>query len=200
MWRSRSGTAIDISNNREIILALRSGNEAIFDAVYRFYFGRLLLFGTRYMASEPEVEEVVQDTMLWLWENKHTLIEDCSLKSLLFTIVKNKLLNRLARAEVKGRVVDEIEQKYTALFNDPDSVLQNKELMRCYQRAISSMPKEHRQAFEMNRNGQLTHKEIALKLGVSNQTVNYRISQALKFLRSQLKDFFPLIFCGIYAL
>ena len=39
----------------------------------------------------------------------------------------------------------------------------------------------------------MTHKEIAEKLNVSPQTINYRIGQALKILRSELKDYLPLI-------
>ena len=45
----------------------------------------------------------------------------------------------------------------------------------------------------MNRKQHLTHKEIALKLNISPQTVNYRIGQTLKQLRVELKDFLPLI-------
>jgi RNA polymerase sigma-70 factor (ECF subfamily) len=44
----------------------------------------------------------------------------------------------------------------------------------------------------MNRFEKLTHKEIAEKLNVSPQTVNYRIGQALKILRKELKDYLPL--------
>ena len=36
------------------------------------------------------------------------------------------------------------------------------------------------------------YKEIAEKLNVSPQTVNYRIGQALKLLRIALKDYLPL--------
>jgi hypothetical protein len=36
------------------------------------------------------------------------------------------------------------------------------------------------------------HREIAEKLNVSPQTVNYRIGQALKILRKELKDYLPL--------
>ena len=35
--------------------------------------------------------------------------------------------------------------------------------------------------------------EIAEKLKVSPQTINYRISQALKILRIELKDYLPLL-------
>ena len=43
--------------------------------------------------------------------------------------------------------------------------------------------------YVMSRYKQLTHKEIADKLEVSVQTVNYRIGKALQFFRIRLKDF-----------
>ena len=66
------------------------------------------------------------------------------------------------------------------------------ELFRLYEEALRQLPKECREAYEMNRNQHLTHKEIAEKLKVSPQTVNYRIGQALKLLRVALKDYLPL--------
>ena len=61
-----------------------------------------------------------------------------------------------------------------------------------YEEALKRLPKEYLEAYEMNRNQHLTHKEIAEKLNVSPQTINYRIGQALKLLRVALKDYLPL--------
>ena len=66
------------------------------------------------------------------------------------------------------------------------------ELFRLYEEALKKLPKEYLEAYEMNRNQHLTHKEIAEKLNVSPQTINYRIGQALKLLRVALKDYLPL--------
>ena len=45
----------------------------------------------------------------------------------------------------------------------------------------------------MNRFENLTYQEIADKAGVSSKTIAYRISQALKILRTELKDYIPLL-------
>ena len=85
----------------------------------------------------------------------------------------------------------EIVEKYEGEFSNPDFYLEN-ELLRLYEEALKQLPEEYRKAYEMNRNHRLTHKEIAEKLKVSPQTVNYRIGQALKLLRVALKDYLPL--------
>lgn len=130
--------------------------------------------------------------MLWLWENRLTLIPEMSLKSLLFTIVKNKCLNHLRREQTKSEIYNSIRDRYKEEFEDPDFYLE-RELMTLYEDAMSRLSPNFRAAFELSRSAGLTHKEIAEKLQVSVQTVNYRISNALEFLREELKDYLPLI-------
>ena len=76
---------LDINNNKSIINALKAGEEYVFDAVYRYYFRRLCAFCSQYVSEQEEIEEIVQDTMMWLWENRCSLMEELTLKTLLFT-------------------------------------------------------------------------------------------------------------------
>lgn len=181
---------IDINDNKQIVSALNEGHESVFDAVYRHYFKKLCAFCSQYIPDLEETEEIVQETMVWLWENRLTLKAELTLKSLLFTIVKNKALNRISHYEIKQKVHEEIHQKYESTFENPDFYDQD-ELFRMYRQTLEKMPKDIRETFLMNRDRNLTHKEIAAILNVSPQTVNYRIGQALKMLRQALKDYLP---------
>lgn len=187
----RSPIIIDIDNNKSIVNALRTGDEKVFNAVYRYYFRRLCAFCSQYVNEQEEIEEIVQDTMMWLWENRTALMPELTLKTLLFTIVKNKSLNRISHIEVKRKVHQEIEEKYKEEFTNPDFYMFN-ELFALYEDALKKLPADYREAYEMNRNRLMTHKEIAEELQVSPQTINYRIGQALKLLRATLKDYLPL--------
>ena len=181
---------IDINDNKQIVSALNEGHESVFDAVYRHYFKKLCAFCSQYIPDLEETEDIVQETMVWLWENRLTLKAELTLKSLLFTIVKNKALNRISHYEIKQKVHEEIHQKYESTFENPDFYDQD-ELFRMYCQTLEKMPKDIRETFLMNRDRSLTHKEIAATLNVSPQTVNYRIGQALKMLRQALKDYLP---------
>lgn len=182
---------LDINNNKSVITALKAGEESVFDAVYRHYYRRLCAFCSQYISEQEEIEEIVQDTMMWLWENRCSLLEELTLKTLLFTIVKNKALNRISHFEIRRKVHQEIVEKFEKEFESPDFYLGN-ELFRLYEEALQQLPEDYRQAYEMNRNQHLTHKEIAERLNVSPQTINYRIGQTLKILRTALKDYLPL--------
>lgn len=182
---------LDINDNKSQIIALQTDKEVAFDFLYRAYFPRLCAFCSQYIDEQEEVEEVVQETMLWLWENTSTLNADLNLKTLLFTIVKNKALNRITHYEIKRKVHQDIAEKYKAEFESPDFYTTD-ELFQSYEEAVKNLPKEFREAYLLTRRKNLTHKEIASKLNVSPQTVNYRVGQALKLLRIALKNFLPL--------
>ena len=179
-----------VFDNNQDVANLQTGDKYHFEKIYKTYFAGLCSFASQYVPLE-EAKEIVQETMLWLWENRTSLNLNVSLKSLLFTIVKNKSLNRITHKETKNRVLQIIEEKYHSQFNDPDFYLE-KELISLYRQALEKLPEKCREAFEMNRLEGFTYNEIAQVLGVSPQTVGYRIGQALKLLRQDLKDYLPL--------
>ena len=129
---------------------------------------------------------------MWIWENKDALNPDLSLKNLLFTMVKNKSLNLVTHQEVRRKVHQEIIDTFEEAFEDPDTYL-NRELFQVYRAALAKLPPDFREAFELNRKNHLTHREIAERLNIAPQTVNYRICQALKILRTELKDYLPIL-------
>ena len=179
---SQSPIYLDINNNKSVITALKAGEEKVFDVVYRHYFRRLCAFCSQYVSEQEEIEEIVQETMMWLWENRKSLVADMSLKSLLFTIVRNKCLNTISHIQVKQQVHERLYAKFQEQFENPDFYIG--ELMALASKAIRVLPDEYRKAFEMNRFEEMTYNEIAERTGVSPKTIAYRISQALKILRT----------------
>lgn len=180
----------ELNNNVETIRLLRIDNGEYFEVVYKYYFASLYAYATQYVQKEV-AEGLVQDTMLWLWENRTSLISELSLNSLLFTIVKNKCLNRINHEKTKNRIHESIKEKYQHIFDEPDFYLEN-ELINLFRDALERLPETYRQTFEMSRKDGMTHKEIAAKLGVSHQTINYRLGKALEILRRELKDYLPI--------
>ena len=67
------------------------------------------------------------------------------------------------------------------------------ELSRKIEEALQRLPDSYREAFELNRFQHMTYGEIATCLEVSSKTVDYRIQQALKLLRVELKDYLPIL-------
>lgn len=182
---------ISNSDNEKIIESLKQGNQEAFEQMYKSLYAPLRGFLSQYVSS-VDSEDIIHDTMMWLWENSHTINPKMSFKSLLFTIAKNQALNKIAHYEVKTRIHLELYEKYQEQFEDPDFYISG-ELMEKFNEALNHLPKEFADTFRMNRFDGLTYAEIAQKLNISPKTVSYRISQSLKTLRQELKDYLPLL-------
>lgn len=186
---------MNLNDNRLIIKTLKSGDQKVFSLVYASYYKPLCLFCSSYVSLE-EAEEIVQDLMMYVWEKRELLVEDLSLKSFLFTSVRNRALNSITRSHITRQVYEEYQSQQLKSLPALDSCY-GTELFNTYMEALHSLPKELQRVYVMSRYKQLTHKEIADKLEVSVQTVNYRIGKTLQFFRIRLKDFLPRIVASI---
>ena len=165
----------------ELIHKLINGDKRAFKAIYLYYFNMLCCFATQYVTKD-ESEEIVQDVMLWLWNNHDTIIPEMNLKSLLFTIVKNKSLNIIKQKKIKNNVCEIFRDKYSSTFDDPDCYIYE-ELSTLFENSLNAIPEDYREAFIMNRFKNYSYSEIAEIKGVSSKTIAYRISKTLNILR-----------------
>ena len=177
--------------DNSLLSAIKNGDEKAFDILFRKYYPMLCAYGHKFVELE-DAEECVQDAMLWIWENREVVVIQSSLSSYLFSIVHHRALNRITQKEVKVRAENYFYQEMQSLIEDTN-FYQIEELTKRIQTAVASLPDSYREAFVMHRFKDMSYKEIAELLGVSPKTIDYRIQQALKQLRIDLKDYLPLL-------
>jgi len=74
-----------------------------------------------------------------------------------------------------------------------DLLLRERELNLIIEKEIQALPPRMREVFMLSRNEGLTHKQIAQRLGTSEQTVTTQIRNSLKVLRLKLGSLFVLM-------
>ena len=165
-------------------------DEDKFNKLYIEYYPLLLAYARNFVTHE-DAEETVQDVMIWLWENRATVEIKGSLKSYLFRSVRNGCMTRITQGQAQQRLQQAIFEKIQPFYEDVD-LYTVEALTKKIEEAINRLPETYRIAFEKNRFEDKTYPEIASELNVSVKTVEYRMSQALKQLRTELKDYLPL--------
>lgn len=174
-----------------LLSAIKDGDEKAFDVLFRKYYPMLCAYGNKFVELE-DAEECVQDAMLWLWQNKEVLVIQSSLSSYLFSIVHHRAINRINQKEIKSRAENYFYEKMQSLIEDTN-FYHIEELTIRIQEAVAALPESYKEAFVMHRFKNMSYKEIAGILEVSPKTIDYRIQQALKQLRIDLKDYLPLL-------
>lgn len=179
------------SDNDFLLSAVQRGDQKAFDTLFRRYYPMLCAYGHRFVELE-DAEEIVEDSLLWIWENRETLVIESSLNSYLFKMVYRRALNKLAHIDATQRADTRFYEEIQEMLQDTD-YYQIEELAKRIEDAVAALPESYREAFVMHRFRDMSYKEIAETLGVSPKTIDYRIQQALKQLRVDLKDYLPLL-------
>ena len=180
------------------IKKLKAGSKSEFEKVYFEFYDVLFSLAKQYLMNSVEAEGIVQNTFLKLWEVKSQLNENSNIKNYLFTVTKNNSLNQIRNNQNAQKLVQnfhylEMKYNYEALNKLVDDYVQYQELKKKVDKSISDLPDDLRIVFEMNRKQDLTYKEIAAKLDVSEKTVEARMSKVLKNLRVELKEYLPIV-------
>lgn len=175
-----------------LIEGLRLRDKIIFDYIFNAYYSTLCAFSMQYLHDRNAVEDLVQDFFVMIWIDASRLQINSSLKSYLFTGIKNRCLDFHKHLKVT--------EKYKAFFlfaaekenNSFDHLLIESELHQAIEIGLSKLPPRCREIFELRRLNGLTNKQIAMELGISKRTVELQISNSFKILRKELVDYLPL--------
>lgn len=181
----------NITEDLALLSQIKKGNKKAFNILFKRYYPILCAYCYRFVELE-DAEEIVQDVMLWLWENRETQTIDTSLSRYLFKMTYRRALNRRIQKDVKERADTFFYEEMQEMLPDAD-FYQIKELSDHIQQAIDALPDSCRETFIMHRFRNMSYKEIAEVLNISPKTVDYRIQQALKQLRTSLKEYLPLL-------
>jgi len=172
--------------------AIVNDNAVSFEKLFNHYCQALINFSRRYVWDKQIAENIVQDIFVKVWINRSNLDPSKSIKSYLFTSVKNESLKYLRHLDVERRGIEIIDESGIE-ENNPVRNLDKAELEKNIQHAISNLPEKCREIFSMNRFGNLKYAEIAEILDISVKTVETQMGRALKKLRESLKPFLMIL-------
>ena len=143
-------------------------------------------------------KDIVHEVFVELWNKKEHIDFSSSLKSYLFTSVRNRSLNHLRNQKIIHPEGMEFLTKEPNKQSTPDEEIQAMETESAINNAIQSLPEKCREVFILSRYDNLKYFEIAKKLNISVKTVEAQMSKALQVLREKLKEFLLLLLIIFY--
>ena len=174
----------------------------LFSKLFTDYHARFVRFAFSYVRDLSVAEDITSDAIIYYWENKQRLPDDANVPAYILTTIKNKCLNHLQHIRVKEKVGTqilndaqwELDTRIATLKVLEPTELYTREIYDMVNRAMAKFPEKTQDIFRKSRFEHLSHKEIADISGLSVKTVEAYITTALKLLRSELGDYFLLLF------
>jgi RNA polymerase sigma-70 factor (ECF subfamily) len=173
-----------LENEDQIVKSLSKGNLLAFNTLFKAYSGHLYRFAYGYLKSEAESEELVQEVFTIIWEKREGLKSELSFKSYLFTIAFN-IIRKHFRMKVYYN-----EYLKSGITSDLDLRTSEKitydSLHKYLTELVNQLPPRRREIFIKSRFEGFSIKEIAEELEISHKTVENQLTDALKFIRTNL--------------
>lgn len=176
---------------------LKNGSMKAFEEIYLKFLNKVIYYAYHYLSDMNKARCVAHDVFLSLWENRASIEVEGNLQSYILTITKNKCINILIHKSKEAKYSSNSEKSFNslnleALTDSSADLLLTNEFVKKFKISLSKLPLKTQEAFILNRFKHRSYEEISKIQAVSVKNIEYRMMQAIRLLRRDLLEFFPL--------
>jgi RNA polymerase sigma-70 factor (ECF subfamily) len=178
----------DQREDGQMVADFLAGKSGGLEAVYRAYGRSLYSVARNVLANDEDAQDCVHDALVRIWQRPGAYsAQRGPLRSYLLVSVRNEALTRRRNAARHAFLEERAAQASGENFDDGLDVSDPIERERLL-RALAELPEEQKNALELAYFGQLTHVQVAQRLGVPLGTTKSRIAMALRKLNVALSQ------------
>jgi RNA polymerase sigma-70 factor (ECF subfamily) len=165
-------------------------DEEFYKELFYSLYPRLVSYSFKYLKDKFEAEEVVENVMLQLWEDRLKFEKVDDVKSYIYKMVKSGSLGVLKEQQKKVKLEDEASDNALEF----DFNILEEEVYAVLITALDSLPEKCKEVFELSCLEGMKYKDIALQLNISINTVKSQRSRAIELLKTKLTNYPELLF------
>ena len=190
---------IDITTHDISVKALQAGDRAEFARLVNAYSGPIYRLGLRMLGRQQDAEDVLQNTFFQALTHIANFESRSSLSTWLYRIAANEALMLLRRKRPEVSIDDndsddDKDDLSPSQFVDwgalPEEELLSSEGQKALDQAVQNLPETLRMVFILRDIQELSIKDTAEALGLSETNVKTRLLRARLHLREQLSAYY----------
>ena len=141
----------------------------------------------RVTLNPAEAEDVVQDTMIKVWNRREQWDEIESIEAFCLTICRNLSLDRMRKLENQNQSLEEGEHDSPdhSYSSNPEEQAMQRDRVELIRRLISELPEKQRSAMHLREFEGKSYKEIASIMAISEEQVKVNIFRARQAIRQK---------------
>jgi len=168
---------------------LTAGDIGAFNAVFRKFNGKVYHFVLATLFDKTLAEDITQNVFLSVWEHRQDILPEKNFPAYLFTIAKNLVYRETEKRVLASGYEEHIKKRHPGEvdFSTEETIDANL-LEETILRLINKLPEARRKIFMLHFTEDLSNKEIAKQLSISEKNVEMQIRRSRDYLRKHLKD------------
>ncbi len=175
---------LDVCADEQILLQrIGAGDNSAFEAFYKNYYPRLFRFILRMTRQPDNVEELIQETLLVVWEKPDGFNHESKISTWVFGIAYNKALKSIAKNARRSNDVD-IDELADSIGDKNANPAKSREDQDWLGAALAILPAEQRAVIELTFYHGLSYQDVAKILDCPENTVKTRMFNARKKLQA----------------
>ena len=187
--------AYDCQTDEELLHLLKNNDQAAFTEIYHRYWKIVFAVAANRINDLLASEEIVQDIFTDLWIRRHTINIAGMLRPYLSVAVKYKVLDRRLKQSRKIRHHENAVQQINMEDTSTQQTVDFNDLKDHLALFVADLPEKCRLIYQLSREDGYSNKQVACQLHVSEKTVEYHLSRAVKTLRIKLEHLLFLLNC-----
>ena len=170
----------------QLVSNIIRGDIKSFDVLFERYYPLLFTFVLRMLKDREAAEDITQECFIKLWLYRDRLKPELPVKNILYKIIRNSCLDYFrSKKEVLKSLVSSLGTELTDSAK-ADEMLSYHQTNDILLRQVSQFPEKRRTVFEMSRYLNMSNRDIAERLNISERTVEKHIQLALRDLRGKI--------------
>ncbi len=178
-----------VLSDSELVSLLKQRDRQAFAEIYDRYSMMIYYKINQMLRDEDLSKDLVQDLFTTIWEKSDLIRDHVGISSYLYVASRNRVLNYIQRRKTKSDYLAEIGKYSLQMSHETLEKIDEKDLMLLITGEIAKLPAKMREVFELSRLEDLSHREIAERLNISESTVKKQVQNALKILKARLSHY-----------
>ncbi len=180
-------TSSALPNEGVLLEKLKMGDKDAYAIIFETWWYELYKYAVKKIRSREDAQEIVQVIFLELWEDRERLV-NVNLTHFLKVCVRNKCVDYIRKKVLQGKYTEHCQRYAEVAYNDTPTVLLD-EISSQLGIGLDHLPEKSQLVFRLSRFEGYSIKEIANKTNLSEKSVEYHLTKALKVMRTCLKDY-----------
>ena len=149
----------------------------------------LFRLALRITLNHAEAEDVVQETMIKVWNRRNHWDEIESIEAFCLTICRNISLDKVKKAENQNQSLnDEHDAPDRSYASNPEEQAEQRDKILLIRRLINTLPEKQRSVMQLRDFEGKSYKEIAEILAISEEQVKVNIFRARQTIKQRFLE------------